>query len=339
MIAAPAFLAWDLGTYVDALLQDQGYQTRRFAYRGIGSRAETNQALLAAASAARAEIVFGIKLGLIEPTTIRRLREQGSFVLLWHVDCFDDRVPAQIAKLVPEVDLFLTTAKGMVDAYRALGDTPVHWVVEGVYLPAFPDVEPPPAQRELYESDVSFVGNVLHPPVPDAGLAQRRLRLLSRVGERYSLKVWGPQGDGRVADVWNDTRGKLIPWPAYHEELVKVCRCSRIVLGINTINTIEQYFSNRTYLTLASGGFHLTHYVPGLERMFENRRHLVWFDSDEECLELLDEFSRNPELRRRIASEGRAFVREHYAMSRQVERILSMVEAHRDHWPHPQHLP
>ena len=57
--------------------------------------------------------------------------------------------------------------------------------------------------------------------------------------------------------------------------------------AVSTRASVERYFSNRTFLTLAAGGFHLTHYVPGLETMFENHRHLVWYRSDEECLELI----------------------------------------------------
>ena len=116
-------------------------------------------------------------------------------------------------------------------------------------------------------------------------------------------------------------------WPAYNAELVNVCQASAIVLGINTINTVELYFSNRTFLTLASGGFHLTHYVPALETMFENHRHLVWFQSDDECLDLAAFYLKRPAARRRIAEAGRRHVRRRYGMHRQFTTMLRLVDA------------
>jgi spore maturation protein CgeB len=99
-------------------------------------------------------------------------------------------------------------------------------------------------------------------------------------------------------------------------------------LGTNTTNSVERYFSNRTFITLASGGFHLTHYVPGLETMFENRKHLVWYNTEEECFLLIDYYLRRPALRRKIAREGRDWVRRRYGMRRQVSRMLRLIETH-----------
>jgi spore maturation protein CgeB len=99
-----------------------------------------------------------------------------------------------------------------------------------------------------------------------------------------------------------------------------------VVVGVNHINDVELYFSNRTFLTLASGGFHLTRYVPGLERMFRNREHLVWYHGEEECLRLIEYYLERPRLRRRIAAAGMDWVRRRYGMTRQVNRILRMID-------------
>jgi len=301
--------------------------SRPFAYREATSDDEASEVLVAAARAFRANVLLGLKLERIDPQALQQLRRAGIFVVLWSVDCFDGRIPAWVASQLPAVDLFLTTARGMVGGYQALTAAPVRWVVEGVHLPAFPAVHLDRAMRVTYGSEVAFVGNVLHPPVRDASLARRRLRLLRRVAARYRLKVWGPQGHTLTARAWRSVRAPLIPWPAYNEEFVKVCQASAVVLGINTINTVERYFSNRTFLTLASGGFHVTHYVPGLEEMFENHRHLVWFGSDDECLSLIEHYLRRPRERHAIAREGQRWTRRRYGMNRQLSRILALIEA------------
>jgi Glycosyl transferases group 1 len=325
LIVAPAFLDWDLGTYISKILVEKGIDHARFEYRDFDNHVEANRALLAKAADIRPRIILGLKLGVIEPQTIRALRVGGSTVGLWYVDCFDGRVPPEIGRLVPEVDAFFVTARGMVPHYQALGGTPVHWIVEGVHLPSFPEADVPAAQRPLYHSEVAFVGNLLQPPVEDLALARRRFHLLSAVCERFDLKIWGPQGDTRAASVWGD-RCPIIRWPAYNEELVKICQSSDIMLGINTINTVPLYFSNRTYLTLASGGFHLTHYVPELEKMFTNGEHLVWYHDDGECLDLIDHYLQRPEERRRIAAAGRTWVQERYGMDRQVMKMIDILE-------------
>ena len=160
-----------------------------------------------------------------------------------------------------------------------------------------------------------------------ADLALRRYELLRKIGERYQLKVWGPQGDPQTQAKW-DCSAPLIQWPAFHEEIGEDLPGGQVVLGINTVNTVDRYFSNRTFLTLASGGFHLTHYVPGLETMFQNHRHLVWYRDDEECLDLLDHYLPREDARQEIANAGRLWTRRRYGMRRQVRKILAHPRGH-----------
>lgn len=324
LVIAPAFLDWDLGTYVANVLRARGLETDTFAYRSAGDRYSTNIKLRAHAEHTRPDIIIGLKLDNIEAETIQELRAAGSRVALWHVDCFDENIPPQPARLVPAVDAFFVTAQGMVEKYAALSATPVHWLYEGVFTQAFPDVEIPAPQIPLYQSQVAFVGNLLHPPVADETLALRRFTLLERVSEQFELKIWGVQGNPASRARWG-SRSPLIEWHAHHVELVKICRAAGIVLGLNTINTIPLYFSNRVFLTLACGGFLLTHYVPQMETMFSNHEHLVWFHSDDECLELIAHYLRRPLDRARIAAAGKQWTRENYRIETQIEKLLRVM--------------
>lgn len=326
LIAAPSFLEWDLGTYLLAELRTRGIDAAGYAYREAVSDPAANRGLLHAVRRVRPTAVLGLKLGRIEPATLAAIRREGASVALWYVDCFNATVPDQIRRLLPECDVFLTSAYGMIPQYRSLTRAPVHWVYEGVHLPAFAVARPAAAQRAIYASDVAFVGNVLHPPVADRSLAERRLRLLRRIAAAHDLVVWGPQGDPTTRRRWRRVPVRLIEWPAYNSELVKICHAADVVLGLNTINSVELYFSNRTFLTLAAGGFHLTHYVPGLERMFRNHEHLVWFENDDECLDLIAHYRRRPRARARITTQGRTWTRRRYSMSRQAGRILRILD-------------
>lgn len=328
LVVAPAFQPWDLGTYLLNLFRAGRLYGAGFAFDAFRSRAAAGEALLQRLREERPDIVIGLKLDGIEPEILGELRRRGIRLVLWYVDCYTPRVPAWLQPRLEHVDLLLTTAKGMVPTYRSVTTAPVEWLLEGAYLPAFPALIVPPAARGVYGSDVAFVGSVLHPPVRDRRLAGHRGRLLSRLSRRHRVSVWGPQrrrGGPRALGV---PRCRVIRWPAYHEELVKICRASGVVLGINTVNSIELYFSNRTFLTLAAGGFHLTHYVPGLATLFENHRHLVWFESDDECLDLCRHYLARPAARHRIAAAGRTWVRRRFGMGRQFARLLELTARH-----------
>ena len=329
LIVAPTFLEWDLGTYVQNLLGARGIECGTFEYWPFPSSEEASRELLREVRRFRPDVVFGLKLQKILPDAIRAIRKRGVLCLLWHVDCDDPRPPAWIKSLVRECDVFLTTAKGMVSRYQPLSRNPVHWIYEGVYLPGFP-LRRPGAGRvpDVYRSEVAFAGNIYYPS-SHSRLANDRHDLLRQIQRKYELKVWGPQGDPRASEKWGESY-PAIEWPAYHEELVNICRGAAIVVGTNRINDIELYFSNRTFLTLAAGGFHLTRYVPGLETMFENHKHLAWFHSNGECLELIDYYLGRPALRRRISKQGQQWVRRRYGMAKQINRILKIIERHNE---------
>ena len=106
-----------------------------------------------------------------------------------------------------------------------------------------------------------------------------------------------------------------------------ICASSKIVLGLNEVNSSPLYFSNRTFLTLACGGFHLTHYVPGLETVFENGRHLVWYHDSAECIELIHQYLADPEARNRVAEAGRELAFERHQYYHRVGRILELLGA------------
>ncbi len=327
LVAGPEFRPWDLGTYVAAELKSLHVRHATFAYREAADLGVVQEALVRAVHDSGATVVIGLKLDGVPPDAIAAVRRSGVRVLLWQVDCFTDRVPRWIAPLVNVVDVVAVTAAGMVPSYQRTGNTNVHWIMEGAHLPAFPAVKLTRGEQQLFGSDVAFVGGINQPPVKNRVLADRRMRLFAQVAREFDFNVWGPQRPAVIRRA--PSLGiNLRRWPAYNADVVRICRASKIVLGVNTINTVWQYFSNRTFLTLASGGFHLTHYVPGLEQMFDNHRHLAWFHDDDECVEMCRYYLRRPAARKRIAAAGQRRVRSRWSMTTQVARLLDVMEVH-----------
>src|SRR5579862_1919465 len=136
LIVAPAFCEWDLGRYCERLLRDDDLHCAIFAY-GDHPGSEEERRLLEAVRRERPHVILALKLQGISPRTVAAVREQ-AFVALWYVDCFSDEVPRWLRGLLAHVDLFLTSAEGMIPAYRQQTDVPIRWVYEGAHLPSFP---------------------------------------------------------------------------------------------------------------------------------------------------------------------------------------------------------
>lgn len=326
LIAAPLFLEWDLGSYLRSILASKGNDVDTFAYQPFKSRAEAERELIKKVKLVKPDVLLGLKLDRIGARVLRSIKKTGAFVALWYVDCVDDKVPEWIKPLHREADIFFTTAGGMLGKYRDVSDTPSYWLYEGAHLPSFPLSGSNGKPKNIYRSEVAFVGSIYY--YDEHGeVVTNREGFLKRVSERFELRIWGPQGVRDARERWGEGY-PAVEWPAYNAELVKVCEAADIVLGTNTTNSVECYFSNRTFITLASGGFHVTSYVPGLETMFENRKHLVWYETEEECFRLIEYYLGRPALRKKIAREGRDCARRRYGMRRQVGRMLGLIGKH-----------
>ena len=124
-----------------------------------------------------------------------------------------------------------------------------------------------------------------------------RVELLTRVAQAFDLQVFGKG--------WGAHSGLRVARPVRPKAYRRVCADADIVLGTNQINDHELYFSNRTLFSLACQAFHLTHYVPRLEEVFEEGRHLAWFRDADECVAKIEHYLGRDDERGRIAAAGR----------------------------------
>ncbi|MBL8729597.1 MAG: glycosyltransferase [Planctomycetes bacterium] len=171
-----------------------------------------------------------------------------------------------------------------------------------------------PAGPQPPVRDVAFVGG--------PGRRGQRASFLAEVSRRYRTDVFG-----RHWDRWSHLHGGLrVHGPIGNRGYAKVCATSRIVLGVNEVNDDLYYFSNRTFLTLACGAFHLTHYVPRLEDVFTDGEHLVWYRDEDEALAKIDEWLHRDVDRARVAAGGHAEVMQHHQYYHRIARILHWLQ-------------
>jgi len=84
--------------------------------------------------------------------------------------------------------------------------------------------------------------------------------------------------------------------------------------------------SNRLFNILASGGFALVSYFPGLEKLFKNHQHLVWFKKSKEAIRWINYYDNNPIKYSRIKRLGHLQYLEKHTAKHRLENMFDIME-------------
>jgi hypothetical protein len=219
----------------------------------------------------------------------------------------DDHFPLDhpATEIGRRVDTFFLTMTGRLEEYRKAGVKRPTYVHSGVDPELHFREEKP---TRAFVSDLAMIGKALY---------QDRIELVRLFRTQFDVRVYGSGWD-KVGIAAARPEVKL-------PDFRRVCRSASIILGIDKTAEHELYFSNRTWFVLGCGGFLLTRYVPRLEALFANHRHLVWYRDFEEALELARHYLSRPEERERIALEGYRFVHAHYPFDRMARAIIDIA--------------
>jgi len=154
--------------------------------------------------------------------------------------------------------------------------------------------------------DVIFIGN---------NNQSTRLALLKRLANNFNLMVFGNGWEGTGLNY-----GKSV----YGKKFTKVCNKAKICLGVidSKWTELEAYFSNRLVNTLATRSFCIQRYTKGLEKIFTNQKHLVWYTTESELIKLIEYYLLNEKEREEIAAQGQQKVYENYTYKKSVKRII-----------------
>ena len=97
---------------------------------------------------------------------------------------------------------------------------------------------------------------------------------------------------------------------------------AKIVINQNILNNVPLYFSDRYFYPMATKTVGLNQYIPNLEDMFEDRLHMSWFNTPEECLEKINILLADETLRTKISEEGYKLYKEKYTLVTILKRIV-----------------
>ncbi|MEC7585177.1 MAG: glycosyltransferase [Planctomycetota bacterium] len=253
----------------------------------------------------RPDLVFVFSRDLA-PSLLAEFRKSAR-VVIWCEDSLED-LDSSYIDYFRQADLVCISNPERIAWLQEHGLANVTFLLSG-FSPAYHR----PLSPQAYVRDVAYIGG--------PGRKGQRAEFLHKVTERFDTEVFGLHWD-RWTKTYPGLRcgGQVKP-----RRYARICATSRIVLGTNQVNDDTCYFSNRTFLTLACGGFHLTHYVPQLERVFTNGEHLGWFRNEDEALDLIEHWLAREDERRRVAAAGHDLVVRHHRYFHRVARILQIL--------------
>ena len=204
----------------------------------------------------------------------------------------------------------------LIEKYRKLGVKNIgFW-----WVGTDPDIFYPRGGKENY--DIVFMANNLD-SIEGAKLRRELVNAIAKKG--IELHIYG-RGWEYLSGIPNI---HIHPFVA-EKDFAKVCSKAKITLGTGGLganNDAYMYNSwRRPFNSMACGAFHLTSYFPGLEEVLENGKHLVWFESISEAIELIECYLAHDDEREQIARTGRQEVISHHTWDHRIAQMFEYMK-------------
>ncbi|HUQ20416.1 MAG TPA: glycosyltransferase [Gemmatimonadaceae bacterium] len=252
----------------------------------------------------RPDFVFLSKCHALEPDTVASIIA-GVPNAMWYHDALwfrdvDRPAIAHIVKIGQLANTFFVT--GFENEWARHG-------LRAKWLPSAAAAEIHPAPKDpAFASDIAFIG---------AGYDPDRARLLVEVSRHHDVRVWGP--------AWEDWKDQL-NWTGRSVEgrdFAAVCSSTKIMLGINpTKGSNGNFISDRLWMVILAGAFHLGQRSPGIDSMLREGEHAAWYDDAASCIEQCDYYLANPDKREAVRAEGERYVRANHTYDQRIENLL-----------------
>tara|TARA_Y100000310_G_C20617074_1_gene781197 strand:+ start:56 stop:1033 length:978 start_codon:yes stop_codon:yes gene_type:complete len=107
----------------------------------------------------------------------------------------------------------------------------------------------------------------------------------------------------------------------------EIAASSEAVLGVCTGYDRYGYIDVRPFQYPGAGAFLLQRYYKGMEKVFKQREHMVWFDNDnpDNFVEIYNEWINHSEYTKVVRQQGFTFCQKHHSMKRRVEDVIKIV--------------
>jgi len=291
-----------------------------FDYRAFKPRILMNDALVECATRLQPDLIHIGKGECIEGESLRRIKKHTNAVIIHFYGDYRPEPQPWVIDLAAYADITLLHHQDpeLIQKHRNAGIRKI-----GFWWPGANANTMQQQPRTPKDQDIAFMGNNAD-FLP--GHHDRRQIIEAILKNGFRLHVYG-KGWEYLAAHPNFKQHVFVN----NQEFARACIRSKITLGFDPVNDVYMYASWRRPLnSMASGAFHLARYFPGLETVFQNRKHLVWFQSIPEALELIDYYLIHDDEREKIALAGQKEVLAHHTWDHRIQELLAIYEACRN---------
>ena len=227
-----------------------------------------------------------------------------------------------IRKQVSYIDYVFTCCEGVIPLYKSLGFKNV-----SLMWPGFdPSVHHPISEvSDRYKSDISFVATNTYDPRFSPMTKFPRIDMVKKLLD-FDIKLWG---QGEDAYGWLGQYGDPGLKP-YYQGYIPFNE-SRYVFSGSKINLSShvmwgnKYFNERTFQILGCQGLLFMDRVPGAETVFQENKHVVFYDSLENLYNKCKYYLGNPEEGKEIANSGYEEVLKNHTWDHRVEIFCNRI--------------
>ena len=202
-------------------------------------------------------------------------------------------------KKAEKFDYVFFNQKSAVDEYNKTHENKAMWLPHAAEPQAYPKIE------IIKKYDVGFVGH--HQDTKNYN-GFTRTDALDRLFKEFPNFYYGSRHPG-------------FPEKNLFEDAAKKFSLSKVAFNISIGDDINM----RVFETLSTGSFLLTNWIPTLEYIFDDGKHLVTYSTLDEMVELVKYYLEHDDEREAIAKAGyEEFINNHTYRHR-VEKILKTV--------------
>ena len=112
---------------------------------------------------------------------------------------------------------------------------------------------------------------------------------------------------------------------------VPVYASSDISLSYDFVSNIKHFASDRPFIITGAGGFCLAHRASGLDKILINKKHVIFFDTNEEAIELYNKWKVEKLAREKIQDRAFDFVQEHHTWKNRCGDLIEILAGRKNH--------
>lgn len=293
-------------------------QLETFDYRAVARRLgvmEMNERLVAAAIQFEPDLVQFGKCESVKGWAVERIKQQTGAVVIHFYGDYRPKVQRWVADIgrVADWTLLYHQDERLIQAHLDAGCRRVGYWGVGIDPDTF---KPADVERD---HDIAFMANA---PAAGTGQGEGRWNLVRALAVAgLSVHLYG-NGWGKLRNTPNIYLHNFVEGG----DFAQACSRAKLCLGYNT-NQVRMYTSwRRVFNSMASGACFLTRWFPGLETVFVDGIHLVWFKDIEGAVSAAHHYIARDAEREAIAAAGRQAVLEGHTWDHIIGQCLQYVE-------------